>query len=372
MNATPDLDIANLSLKNDTGASSSDGITADPTVVGSLTWATPSETVHVQFDHDGDGQVDGTVAVEHDGDFEYVPEGLSVGHVTLKARAAKETADAYLVYGGVGRFWTSISRPTSLPRPPSSACFTTRAAVTTDAITADPTLVGAVSNDTGVAGLVVEIDLNGDGSADASVLTDNEGSFLFVPEPLAYGGTTVAARVREWDPGLGTDLVSDWVSVSFTFVPGTPASIAPFTLRNDTGYSSTDGVTSDPTVTGTVSDADTVANVTIEFDVNNDDVIDGTAMAEADGTFIYTPTGLAFSSVTIRARTRERDFAVGTDIHGDWTSVTYTFQADSDLYVSELSLLYEPTVGPATDPDSHGNGRHLRRRHLFPRRGIRS
>lgn len=68
--------VINMDLRHDTGFSDSDYITNIGEVQGTVTWVSPDvEIVHVEFDHNSDGVVDGTVEVWFTGDYLwYTPE----------------------------------------------------------------------------------------------------------------------------------------------------------------------------------------------------------------------------------------------------------------------------------------------------------
>ncbi|NLE38273.1 MAG: hypothetical protein GX621_09645, partial [Pirellulaceae bacterium] len=94
--------ISGLTLVSDWG----DGLTTDPTISGYVATYSSQSRVMVQFDHNGDDRVDGSVMADSSGYFRYVPRGLPDGEVTIRARAAEWDA-------GTSRYlhgdWESIT-----------------------------------------------------------------------------------------------------------------------------------------------------------------------------------------------------------------------------------------------------------------------
>ena len=88
---------------------------------------------------------------------------------------------------------------------------------------------------------------------------------------------------------------SGWLTGSPAATAGSPAATITARLANDTGSSSTDGITSNPTLTGTGA-----ANAVVHFTVDGS-AIAGTATADASGAWSFTPTGLVNGSHTVGA-----------------------------------------------------------------------
>jgi len=130
-----------------------------------------------------------------------------------------------------------------------------------DRYTSDAALVGTVS---GASSVEFDVDGNGqfgdpaDGTA--SVV---DGAFSFTPL-LDDGTYTIVARAKVNDGYGGT--FSDTKSLTFTLDRTPPATTVE--LLNDTGASSTDGLTNDDRLTGTVDDA-SPATVRVLVDIDN-------------------------------------------------------------------------------------------------------
>ncbi|RWG19729.1 MAG: hypothetical protein EOQ55_14280 [Mesorhizobium sp.] len=92
-------------------------------------------------------------------------------------------------------------------------------------------------------------------------------------------------------------------------------------LGHDTGSSSSDGVTNDPTLTGSVD-----PNAVVHFTVDGNP-IDATATANASGTWTITPTGLADGSHTVVASETDAAGNIGT------ASLSFTLDTSAPIIV---------------------------------------
>ncbi|MHB8900414.1 MAG: beta strand repeat-containing protein, partial [Thermoguttaceae bacterium] len=156
--------------------------------------------------------------------------------------------------------------------------------------------------------------------------SDLDGNFIYTPTGLAAGSVTIAARTRQTNPLDSTEMRGQWQSVTFQIAPNVAATVAGLSLLNDTG--DPDGSTTDPTLTGTVSNDEGVAQLLVEYDHDSDGTADGYAFTSAGGQFSYKPVGLLAGGVTIQARAKEWDAVEGDYIYGVWTSVAYTLEQD--------------------------------------------
>jgi hypothetical protein len=161
-----------------------------------------------------------------------------------------------------------------------------------------------VTNDNSAEALTVEIDLNNDGTADASTETDADGNFGYTPTDLDFGQRTVKARAIEWDAVVSQYLNGPWKSLTFTLNvdPSLLPVIADLALDNDTGESDSDGETEDPTLKGQITAGLGAGAVDVEFDHDGDGVANGSTVTDGDGNFLYEPFGLANGPVTVYAR----------------------------------------------------------------------
>ncbi|MGN6546321.1 MAG: hypothetical protein ACTHK7_14805, partial [Aureliella sp.] len=211
-----------------------------------------------------------------------------------------------------------------------------------------PSLEGQVSFQHGVAGLRVDVDIDGDGNADYKATTDSYGQFVIRFDNLPDNTASIDVRTVATNPA--TKLVQEeaWQTLAVNYVIATPAaaSIVDMALVEDTGTSSTDRVTTKPKIKGGVSRGPTGRLMVVEVDTNGDQVADGVTLVGANLQWAYSPTGLSIGSVTVAARTR--DTAVnGQTTLGAWSSFTFTLQSGVDSNGSTDEQDQQGAIGDA-------------------------
>jgi hypothetical protein len=364
--------IASFGLLDDSGSSWADGVTANPAVKGIAT-----STLFVQLDTNADGLPDAITWPDAAGNFSYTPANLAYGPLTIGARAVDQTfqPDGGVTY--VYSAWTSLSF-TYQQQDPAAPVFAglglidDTGAITTDTSTAQPLIGGQITFQGAIAGQTVELDTNGDGISDATTTTDQFGDFRIAPVGLTPGAITLYLRTTSSvgnglravpgadapaAPDGSPPLIGAWTAFAFTYVAPTIASptITALSLADDTGVSSSDKLTSDATLTGTVGTTPSTDNgqlatdqPVIQFDLNNDGVPDGTTVADTSGNFTWTPANLAPGSVTLRARAVDDD-AGGNAISGEWVSLTFTLLAAAPAAATTIgSLALADNAGPSS------------------------
>ena len=111
-------------------------------------------------------------------------------------------------------------------------------------------------------------------------------------------------RVKEADSLSGGALFSAWQTIQFTLVDPVASSIHvdSLALTSDTGNSNSDGSTANPNLSGHVANSPS-GGVSVEFDLNGDGLIDGTAQTNSSGNFSFTPaSNLQEGYITALAR----------------------------------------------------------------------
>ena len=125
--------------------------------------------------------------------------------------------------------------------------------------------------------------------------------------------------------------------------------IASLDLQNDTGVDG-DNITTDPTLSGTVSNNGVYDYVNLQFDVDGDGWSDDCASVEVDGSFVYNPSGFfGYGQVTVSVRATSVDPVAWETATGDWVSITLTFEPppNDPAQVATLGLLTD--TGEAGD-----------------------
>lgn len=221
-----------------------------------------------------------------------------------------------------------------------------------DNITEDPALTGSITNDDNTNEVNLEIDFNGDGVIDDVIYPEANGTFEIDPANfINYGEVTIAVRAVEMAFETSELLFSDWVSITFTYQPppNDPPSIASLSLANDTGTAG-DNITEDPTLTGTILNDGMFDSINVEIDYNGDGVMDDYLPAEADGTFVIDPSSfISYGEVTIAVRAVEMNMTTSELLIGEWTSITFTYQAPPNDPPSILNLSLLNDTGDVGD-----------------------
>ncbi|MEX2170470.1 MAG: choice-of-anchor Q domain-containing protein, partial [Pirellulales bacterium] len=343
--------------------------------VDTFNYATDSQnpTVTGTVDHDDgnlaglrvevyyNGTLDGETFTEETGFFAYTAQGHKIGSnvVTIQVYEPR--------YGG-GEY----DEVPFVPTPPTktievdsdlqvgSLSLVNGWQEDDDWLAIDPTLRGQIDVPGNLALRTVEFDIDGDGAPDGSTLSDGSGQFQFTPEDLEINvsnETAVFVRVIEErvDETTGSTykVLGHWVSQEWQVVTNVAPEITRFELAYDTGlteedYEILDRVTYDPTLIGRVVDANHFAFVTVEFDHDSDNAVDGVTTTDKDGNFRYTPAGLTPGGWDIRARVQELNPVPAEPIILDsgWKSIT----ADGDPETPSAFFgftLVDPTSAPS-------------------------
>ncbi|GAA0591723.1 hypothetical protein GCM10009416_32660 [Craurococcus roseus] len=151
--------------------------------------------------------------------------------------------------------------------------------ITINGLAAGETAVVTLKSSAGTA--TVTASFNGNGTVNANVSGLGDGTVTITQVAVTSGGTTNTFT----DPAPGATVALDKAA---------PAETTTIRLATDTGASSSDGITSNPTLSGTVSSG--VAGVTVT--VLDGTTALGTATTVAGGNWTFTPTGTAAADGT--------------------------------------------------------------------------
>ena len=203
----------------------------------------------------------------------------------------------------------------------------------TSGVSANSTVAGHVTRERGLQDATVQMDADGDGNFETAtrVVPDKtdaaKGRFVMAPEtPLPPGEHTVAVRTVVPDDVTGTPVIGEISQLTFTVQEpqGQPPTLAAVELVNDTGESSSDGKTHDPTFRVKVSAEGTSAGLVVQVDTPDengdfDGIPDSTFRTNAFGESECRPEGLPFGKQEMRFRVVQQDGS--TERMSDWKSV---------------------------------------------------
>ena len=322
--------VVSVALFADTGGSSTDRITSNPTVKG-VGQANTLVTIKEGGVTLGTAMADGT------GAWNFTPVGLADGaHVFSVSQTD--------LAGNTGTATLSFTLDRAAPVV-SMALLSDDGSSSTDKITSNPAVKGVGQANTPVT-------IKEGGVTLGTAMADGTGAWNFTPVGLADGAHVFSVSQTDLAGNTGTATLSFTLDSSQGSSPPPPAlSIA---LISDTGSSSTDRITSDPTVKG-VGQANTLvtiteggvtlgtANVTSKLaikgtgqantlvTITEGGVTLGTAMADGTGAWNFTPVGLADGAHV---------FSVSqTDLAGNTGTATLSFTLDRAAPVVSMALL---------------------------------
>ncbi|WP_165698738.1 choice-of-anchor D domain-containing protein [Bremerella volcania] len=333
--------VESLALLSDSGTEG-DGLTENGTIIGNIADDASVANVTVQVDTNSDGVADATIFTNADGIFLYTPSSLDSGTQTFAFRAVEYDSQSGDHLVGA---WESITFTAEDQTDAAPALFDIEFDAGEE--TSVPTLSGRITYQHSVDGRQIEIDTDGDGTADYFTTTDEFGRFEVALPNLPDGTTSLAVRSRAISPSSSTVLNGSWqsVTVNYTEVTYVAAGLSNIGLINDDGYSSTDKVTKDARIQGEVSRDAYQGNMTIEIDVDGDGVVDGTTLVKADRTWSYSPTIETTGNVTLSIRTKDYS-PTGQLLRSDWEDFNFTLEqatsgTSSALRVVDFRLSYD-------------------------------
>ncbi len=300
------------------------------------------QAVRIQVDHDEDGVVDGETTTDSNLAFDYFPTNVSVGTHTFRFRAIQWSVDYGMYLFGPWTAYTFTYLPNPAPAIASLALRNDTGEFNSDKITADPTFIGRlVVPIFNPASTRVEFDLNSDSQPDAEVFVSDEGFFQYTAASLSAGAHTIHVRSTAYDIVVGAEALGDWVSFQLVYEP-IAAATTTLELLVDNGESDSDAITSIGTLTGIVSPPEG-HSIRVAIDTNDDRVIDGYAIPQSDGQFVYRPTGLALGVTVMAAQVYRFNPYLDIEEAGPWTELSFTLVPPSSLPLSldNLRLVFD-------------------------------
>ncbi|CAG9167131.1 Ig-like domain-containing protein [Cupriavidus pampae] len=281
-----------------TGGSTND---TTPTLTGT---AEPNSTINV---FNGIALL-GTVVADANGNWSFTPAtGLIDGTYTLTVTATDASGN--------------VSTPTGT--------FT----LIVDTV-APPTPIIAASNGSTVTGTAapnstIALDLNGDGTADATVTANGAGVWTYTPAPALANGTTISAIAIDaaGNASAPATAVVDAAPPPAPIIVSVTDNAAPVTGPVLTGGSTNDNT---PTLTGTAE-----ANSTIN--IFNGAALLGTVNADINGNWTFTPaTALPDGTYTLTA--------TATDAVGNTGAASTVFTVTIDIVPPAVPVIVVNTA----------------------------
>ncbi|HWB09894.1 MAG TPA: choice-of-anchor D domain-containing protein [Pirellulales bacterium] len=364
--------ITSFTLADDTGGTSNPGHTTNDSLKGTIGTPPSGDSVQVEFDTTGTGNATASVPVSGTS-FSFTPDWLPFGQVTVQARTVLlATSGAVLDHGN----WTPLTFTylgTPGTAPGISGLQLAHPTGTSGGVptASDATLTGTVSAASGNAYQTVEYDINGDGVPDGTTTTDASGNFNLTPQGLAAGTVTVAVRAKAWDSQSQGDLEGAWQTITFDYQPAVeqPIDVSQFSVANNLSDSTSAPAATDPTVLGQLTVAnpqsapssESAAYVTVQIDTNAGSESPGSytpnasTTADASGAFQFTPSGLAYGSVTIAARAEYYNYSSDSLSYGPWTTSTFNYEQLTYTPPTIDSLVLASDTGGSANPGQTAN-----------------
>ena len=320
----------NAGLANDTGTSSTDGITNDPTVSGTaLDGVLAPASLKASLDGDSSFDTDITSSLQANGTF------------TLSAALMNTIAGGTLSQGAHTLHLKAIDA--------GGNSITTDVTFTFDNVLATPTLDLAANSDTGTVGdqhtSLASVTLAGTTSPSVSVtLKDGSGNVLSTTTSDSSGNFAFSATLvlgANQFTVVAADTAGNTASFAQTITRDDAGPVLTAALSDDTGTSNTDGITSDPTITGSATpNATTNKAVTaLALAVDGGSFIDATVLLGSDGSFTVSASTLAtVAGVATLADGAHTLHIASVDSNNDVTKLDVAFTLDTTIGTPTVSL----------------------------------
>lgn len=218
-----------------------------------------------------------------------------------------------------------------------------------DRITSIPTVVGHLIPKTDTVPFElsqIQIDWNADQTADDWTIPLQDGSFTIRPDRVPLGQRRIGARFHWTDPYRNIPLVGNWNYLDFELVAPSEQTgeISNLRLLFDTGRSDIDRISSLSTITGLV--ANPRLETQIQVDRNRDGIVDDEVAIDSSGRFRYSPTGLQHGTHLFHFRTIGLNDQQNAWSFSPWQAFDFTYVSSTlePLEIESLQLANDSGV----------------------------
>lgn len=306
------------SITNDTGASGTDRITNDNTVIFNGT-AEANSTIGVFLG----GISVGTTTANNNGDFSFDYSGtiLPDSRVSITVIATDRAGNSSALSN---ESFATID--TTQPSPPTVVGISSdTGADATDEITNDQTLV---FTGTAEVNSTVEVFINGNSIGSTAATNTGAWNFDHTASTLADGTYNITAKATDVAGNSSVQSLALPITID-TAAPTVPIITA---ISEDTGNSAIDRITKDNTL---IFSGTAIAGTSIEFFINGISI--GTTTTNGNGNWTFDHTGTTLVDGNYNITTKASDTAGNTS------------EASSALSITVDTQMATPTLSPAND-----------------------
>ncbi|MBU2996462.1 Ig-like domain-containing protein [Cellulophaga baltica] len=329
----PTLIVIN-SISDDTGSSSTDEITSDNTLI-IAGFADNGETVEVFLDGTSIGTITANITLgQWTLDYRGIP--LADGDYTLTAYAIDTAGNTSAVSADF-----PITIDTINPNEPTVTTITVDSgSSTSDGITNDTTLIFSGTSE---ANSIVEVFVDGVSIGTTTTNSSGEWSYNHTSTVLAEGDYTITARASDL-AGNSSALSTDFPLTIDVTAPATPVITA---ISEDTGSSSTDGITSDNQL---IFSGTSDANVILELFLDGNSIGTTTSDSSGNWTFDYTGVTLVDNDYGITAIASD----TAGNLSAESAEFSFTIETDNN-FAPFISKITDDTGESTTDEITSDN-----------------
>lgn len=350
-----------IHLLDDTGIEA-DRRTENPSITGVISSPTGLFHAIVLVDNNADGIADESVGVDSQGRFIYTPKIEQQGQWNFAFRPLRIDIPSPIPETNLSTHGTEpwVDFTFELQDQPNEPPKLKELLFVPAANGQLPSVRGSVSAQCDLQSVRVELDLNNDGTADRVLSVDPYGMFGYPLDSLSENNATIQVRARSSATTTATALVGSWQSIAVRGEqkPTTAPAILSLTLLDDgkpiDQSQSSIPVLRTPQLRGLVDRLSKTYPLSIEFDSDADNSVDGQTTVSDDRSFQYIPTELPVGPFTLQARTKEV-LPDGTVLRSPWTSVNGILESNPVGLIPLSTLRLENNQGTSDEDQRSDN-----------------